>query len=110
MYSTIVLWLENHLLSCPVKTYAGLDCPGCGLQRSILYLLKGDLEMSLRMHPAGIPLVFLGVFVLLHFKFKFSFGPRLLVATYSLIACIILVNFVFKLLYGMDYLLPHHQH
>jgi len=110
MYGDIVQWLETHLLSCPVKSYIGVDCPGCGLQRSIIYLLKGDVEMSLRMHPAGIPLVFLLLFLVAHLKFKFSFGPKLLVAIYSLIAAVLLVHYACKWIYGMDYLLVNHSH
>jgi hypothetical protein len=32
----------------------GLPCPGCGLGRSISFLLHGDLQRSLQTHPLGI--------------------------------------------------------
>ncbi|MCM1153627.1 MAG: DUF2752 domain-containing protein [Muribaculum sp.] len=33
---------------CPVKTFTGLDCPGCGSQRMIHALLHGDLAGAFR--------------------------------------------------------------
>ena len=41
---------------------AGLGnwCPGCGLGHAIAYLLRGDLVLSLKAHPFGIP----GFFIL----------------------------------------------
>lgn len=36
----------------------GLEfCPGCGLGRSVGYLVRGDIAASLSMHPLGIPAV-----------------------------------------------------
>ncbi|HEX7014990.1 MAG TPA: DUF2752 domain-containing protein [Cyclobacteriaceae bacterium] len=44
----------KHLALCPLY-YAGFDfCPGCGLGRSISYLLHGDVANSLSMHPLGL--------------------------------------------------------
>ncbi|MDR1632593.1 MAG: DUF2752 domain-containing protein [Dysgonamonadaceae bacterium] len=31
-----VEWLKDHLLTCPSKHFFHTDCPGCGLQRSVL--------------------------------------------------------------------------
>jgi hypothetical protein len=41
---------------CLLHRLTGLHCLGCGLTRSIVHLLRGDLLASLRLHPAG-PLV-----------------------------------------------------
>jgi len=32
-------------------------CPGCGLGRSVAWLVRGDLSASLATHPLGIPAV-----------------------------------------------------
>jgi len=32
----------------------GLPCPGCGLGRSISFVLHGDLSRSLHTHPLGV--------------------------------------------------------
>ncbi|MDV3310092.1 MAG: DUF2752 domain-containing protein [Cyclobacteriaceae bacterium] len=44
----------EHFALCPLYL-AGFDfCPGCGLGRSISYLLHGDIAHSLSMHPLGL--------------------------------------------------------
>jgi hypothetical protein len=39
---------------CLLHRLTGLPCLGCGLTRSIVHLLRGDLLASLRLHPAGL--------------------------------------------------------
>ncbi|HSD63389.1 MAG TPA: DUF2752 domain-containing protein [Ignavibacteriaceae bacterium] len=44
----------SHFTICPLKII-GLDfCPGCGLGKSIHYLLHLELEQSFNAHPLGI--------------------------------------------------------
>jgi hypothetical protein len=35
---------------CPIFRLTGIPCPGCGLSRATMLLLKGDLSGSLRFH------------------------------------------------------------
>ena len=35
---------------CPFFRLTGIPCPGCGLTRAVILLLKGDLQGSLRFH------------------------------------------------------------
>ena len=48
-------WLENNLLPCAYKSLFGIDCPACGIQRSLISLLNGDLQESFFLYP---PLLF----------------------------------------------------
>lgn len=48
---------------CPLKYITRLDCPGCGLTRSVLALLKGDFVLSYKFHPFGI--FFIAAWILL---------------------------------------------
>ena len=43
---------------CPFFRLTGIPCPGCGLTRAVILLLKGDLQASLRFH-AFAPIVLL---------------------------------------------------
>lgn len=50
---------------CPFLVITGLPCPGCGLSRSCLYLLKGQFARSFSLHPlGGIWLLFLCSFLI----------------------------------------------
>jgi len=44
-----------HGPPCLFRSAFGLPCPGCGLTRSIVALWRGDLLLSLRYHPLGLP-------------------------------------------------------
>ena len=43
---------------CPFFRLTGIPCPGCGLTRAVILLLKGDLQASLHFH-AFAPIVLL---------------------------------------------------
>jgi hypothetical protein len=100
-------WLEHHLLTCPFKDATGIDCPGCGLQRSMLSLLKGDVVDSFLYHPAGLPSLALVVLLITHLKFRFSWGARVLTALYILTALLTLGHYVLKWVMGFDYLVKY---
>ena len=78
MFEKLIFWLESHLFLCPYKTYFDIDCMGCGMQRSFIALLKGNLSESFYLYPALIPLLLMLVFLPLHLVFKFKHGANLL--------------------------------
>jgi hypothetical protein len=92
----IIHWLEKHLLTCPFKSLTGLDCPGCGFQRSFIALLKGDLTQSFKFYPATLPFIVLIFYMLLHLKFDFRNGALILKVMYILVSSIIIINYIYK--------------
>jgi len=48
-------YASNHLSFCPLHNLGFDFCPGCGLGRSISFILHGDIGGSLAVHPLGIP-------------------------------------------------------
>ncbi len=95
--SGVTHWLEKHLLSCPFKTFTGIDCPGCGLQRSFVALLKGDVWMSFKFYPATLPILALFIFTILHLKFDFKNGAFLIKGMYIFATVIIVTNYLYKI-------------
>jgi len=96
-HKSFLEWLGEHLFSCPFKTHFGIDCPGCGLQRSILALFRGDLAASFKFYPATIPLIFIVLFTIVHLKFDFKFGAQLIKIVFAGVAVIILINYIYKI-------------
>ena len=52
----LVLTAEGSLYlvtgtNCPIKALFGLPCPGCGMTRAVLSLLRGDVAGAFWMHP-----------------------------------------------------------
>jgi hypothetical protein len=46
---------EPHFTLCPFALAGLAHCPGCGLGRSLSFLLHGDIARSIEMHCLGIP-------------------------------------------------------
>jgi hypothetical protein len=90
-------WIAEHLFACPFKAHFGFDCPGCGLQRSVLALFRGDLMASFKFYPATIPLIFVIVFTIVHLKVDFKFGAQLIKIVFAGVAVIILINYIYKI-------------
>ncbi len=59
----VLLWFTNpsdhHFSLCPLASIGVEWCPGCGIGRSIAWLLKGNLNESFQAHWFGIPALIL---------------------------------------------------
>ncbi len=86
------------MLDCHWKKSTGLDCPGCGMQRSFYDLIQGDLIESLHQFPALLPLVFLIFYSLLHLISPKRFPAKWIVVSVSLTAVLMVGNWIIKLI------------
>ena len=69
---------STHFTLCPFSAM-GIDfCPGCGLGRSVSYILHGEIATSLMVHPLGIfALIILTTRVISLIKINWSnYGKR----------------------------------
>jgi hypothetical protein len=98
MLLSLIDWLERNMLPCFYKKYLGIDCPGCGMQRALIELLKGNFIDSLKIYPALLPTIFLIVFLILHLIIKFKNGAFVLKISFIFTASIIVINFILKLI------------
>jgi len=95
---TCIDWLEKLQLPCIYKTLTGYDCPGCGMQRAIISLLKGNIIESIKMYPPLIPLLIMLGFLVTHIVFKFKHGAKTLIWLFVFNVSIITINYLYKLL------------
>lgn len=103
MYNKLIDWLEGFSRPCFYKENFGFACPGCGFQRALISLLKGNIVESVKFYPALLPIIFLIIFLILHLKFKFKYGNKILKYTFLLIIIIILLSYIVKLIYFPHY-------
>lgn len=94
----IATWLEAHQLPCMFKTVTHFDCPGCGMQRSFILLMKGDVSSSFFMYPALLPIILLLIFLTIHLIFKLKDGAAILKYAYIFCASVIMVSYIYKLI------------
>jgi Protein of unknown function (DUF2752) len=97
---SLINWLEENMLACPYKKYLDVDCFGCGMQRSLVALLKGDFVNSFYLYPALIPMIFMFVFLIVHLIFKFKNGGTILKYMFIFNVVIVVLNFAFKIMKG----------
>jgi Protein of unknown function (DUF2752) len=92
--------LQTFMLPCPFKKLTGIDCPGCGFQRSVFALFHGDLHKSFYLYPATIPLLILFVMSILNAKGYFNRKELALKVFIYLTGGIILVSYLYKVFSG----------
>ncbi|EHQ28310.1 DUF2752 domain-containing protein [Mucilaginibacter paludis] len=92
-------WLQNHLIPCPFKKLTGIDCPGCGFQRSFIALMRGDFHQSFALYPATIPLLLTTAYVILNTKLHIDKKYIATKIIYMLTGSIILGSYLIKIYY-----------
>jgi len=96
-YDTCINWAEQHMLTCPSKKLMYIDCPGCGLQRGVVALLKGDIRASWNVYPPTTFIIATIIFLFLHLVFKFRNGAAIVKYLYIVAAIAIIVNYIYKI-------------
>ena len=93
-------WLETHKLPCLFKACFGVICPGCGFQRSILYLLQGRVADSFYSWPALLPLLFFLCLMGLRISGMEKINNRMLKSVGFFCLITILISYLLKLITG----------
>ncbi|MBN8785748.1 MAG: DUF2752 domain-containing protein [Terrimonas sp.] len=104
MFAEWINWLEHNLLQCPSVKYLNMQCPGCGMQRSFIALMKGDLLDSLQLYPALIPIFILVIFSFFHLIYRFSFGTKVIIGLQVIVVAIIVAHYFFKIFHHQIFL------
>lgn len=95
---TLTDWLESNMLPCFYKRFLGIECPGCGMQRAIIELLKGNIMESLKAYPPMIPIFLMLAFLVIHLVYKFKNGAVYLKISFIFTTSIIVINYIYKLI------------
>ncbi len=96
MLKEFINYLESNILSCPTKQLIDINCLGCGLQRSFVFLLKGDLTASFYMYPALVPMILMIGYLIIHILFKLKNGAKVLLYFYISNSILIIINYIIK--------------
>jgi len=85
------------MLPCMNKWLFGIDCPGCGLQRSIALLLNGEFVRAFKMFPAIYSMLFLFLFIGLHLVDKSRNYQKIVIVTAILNGAIMIISYIYKI-------------
>jgi CHASE2 domain-containing sensor protein len=95
----ILLELENYMLPCMNKQIFGIECPGCGFQRSMSLLLDGNFIDALKIYPAIFTIILLVGFVGASLVFNIKNSFKIKIYLLYLNAGIIIVSYVYKMVH-----------
>ncbi len=89
--------MEEYMIPCMNKKMFGFDCPGCGTQRALNFLIHGDFVAAFQMFPAIYTTILMLVFVGLHFVDKSRNYLKIVIYLAVLNTLIVLGVYFYKL-------------
>lgn len=93
----LFLMIEDYMLPCMNKKLFGFDCPGCGLQRSVVHLARGEFTAAFEMYPAIYALVVLVLFVITSQFVKFRYDTQIKIFLGILTGATIIISYILKM-------------
>ena len=85
------------MLPCLNKYFFGFDCPGCGLQRSIAFLLQGEFWSAAKIFPAIYTMIALAALILLHLLDRSRNYQRAVTGAAVANASVIIISYFYKM-------------
>ena len=89
--------MEEYMLPCLSKRLFGIECMGCGSQRALVMVFKGDFLNAFHMFPAIYSILLFFLFVALHFIDKSRSYHKLMISSAIINAVIMVVAFLIKI-------------
>lgn len=89
--------MEEYMLPCMNKKLLGIECFGCGTQRSFLLLIKGDFIGAFNLFPAIFTTVLFFLVLTLHFLDKSRNYQKAIISLAVINAIIMVVSYFYRL-------------
>ena len=84
------------MLPCFTKKFFGVDCPGCGLQRSVAFLFQGDFAAAWEMYPALFTIIPLFGVLAADQLFQIKYVNKIIITLMITSVVLILTNYILK--------------
>ncbi len=88
--------LEEYMLPCLSKSLFGVECFGCGMQRSVVMVFQGKLSEAWHLFPAVYPLLIFVAFLGVSFIDKTRNYSNLIVGSAAVMAVVMVVSYFFR--------------
>ncbi|NND78780.1 MAG: DUF2752 domain-containing protein [Maribacter sp.] len=96
--ATLLLLMEDFMLPCLNKKFFGIECPGCGAQRSLSLLFQGEIAEAFQMFPATFTIIPLLGFLLVDNFFNIKYANKIIITLMVSSVMLILGNYILKFL------------
>jgi hypothetical protein len=94
--ATLLFFLEGYMLPCLNKKIFGIECPGCGAQRSISLLFQGEFVEAFQMYPATFTIIPLLGFLLADNFLTIKYANKIIITLMVSSVVLILGNYIIK--------------
>lgn len=88
--------LDIPLIPCLTKHLLGIECPGCGLQRSLIALFAGDIRKSFELYPPVFLIISTFAVLIANLLMEFRYRLTILITLYIATLISILINYILK--------------
>lgn len=78
-------WAVVRFYHCPLRMLTGHDCPGCGLTRALLALLRLDFSAAAEYHPLIFLIVPEGIYLFFRNHFRIAQVAEIVLGVLTLI-------------------------
>lgn len=89
--------IEDYMLPCLNKKLFGVDCLGCGMQRSLLHVFRGEFIEAFKMYPAIYTIMLFFALVAYNFFFKRKVKSKIIYSLAILNIIIIIISYIYKI-------------
>jgi hypothetical protein len=84
------------MIPCTTQKFFGIDCPGCGFQRSLLSFIQGDFVGSFQYYPPLYPILLLIFAGIINSRIDYKWNAEVLKISAYLSVISIVVNYLIK--------------
>ncbi|MFT5216385.1 MAG: hypothetical protein ACI83H_001507 [Glaciecola sp.] len=88
---------EDFMLPCLTKKFLGIECFGCGFQRSFILVFQGEFVAAFKMYPAIYTLILFTIFLIINLFYKFKYAERIKLILVVLNVVIIITSYFIKI-------------
>lgn len=85
------------MIPCLFKKIFGIDCIGCGMQRSFNFVLHGEFEKAFNMFPAIYTSILFGITLLLFLMNKKRKHHKLVITLALINTTIMIISYAYKM-------------
>lgn len=89
--------LDGYMLPCLNKTLFGMECLGCGIQRSVALIFQGQFIAAFKMYPAIYTLFLLALFLIFNLFITFKHDYKVKMGLIILNVVIVVVSYFIKI-------------
>lgn len=88
--------IEDYMIPCLSKSLFGVECLGCGTQRALILVFKGEFTAAFYMYPAIYTMLLFFSIVGLHFIDKSRNYHKLMISLAIINAIIMIFSYIYK--------------